>query len=76
MAVAAYFGTAAVLWVTESVHLAVMLLELNVLETVCLLPECPCGQRMAGLPWCIPQGLRCSLSRQCFLFAMLPFAAQ
>lgn len=39
VAVAAYFGIAAVLWVTESVHLAVMLLELNVLETVCLLAD-------------------------------------
>ncbi|KAK9835397.1 hypothetical protein WJX81_006998 [Elliptochloris bilobata] len=32
-AVAAYFGIAASLWATDSVHLAVMLLELNVLET-------------------------------------------
>ena len=34
-AVAAYFGIAASLWVFDSVHLAVMLLELNVLEAVC-----------------------------------------
>lgn len=33
-AVAAYFGIAAALWVSDSVHLATMLLELNALETV------------------------------------------
>jgi hypothetical protein len=44
-AVAAYFGIAAALWVSDSVHLATMLLELNALETVRLGPRLPlaCG---------------------------------
>lgn len=52
-AVAAYFGIAASLWVFDSVHLAVMLLELNVLEAVCLPRPCLVGAIRHGMFLCV-----------------------